>query len=246
MTTFPMTSPLVAPVGVDRPLDISPPATAQPLRLRKVLRLIRAMRHSEDPVQAGLEFFDAVGGPGGERTFQRFSQRPEGRRLLRTRPDLVGLLADREALAAMPEGSLGRAYLAFAEGNGFAADGLVEKNRAVERERADADVHRRWFWDRFTMAHDLWHVLTGCDTSEDGELRLLAFSYAQTPQRGYLILLGLGALGHAGKLAHLRGQWSCWRAGRRSHDLVSAPWESFLAWPLEEVRRCYGVEVLAR
>ena len=184
MTPFPMTSPLVAPLGVDRPLDIPPPATAHPLRLRKVLRLMRAMRHSEDPVQAGLEFFDAVGGRGGEATFQRFAGRPEGRRLLRTRPDLVGLLADREALAAMPAGSLGRAYLAFAEANGFTADGLVKKNRAVEREQRETDVHRRWFWDRFTMAHDLWHVLTGCDTSEDGEIRLLAFSYAQTRQRG--------------------------------------------------------------
>jgi ubiquinone biosynthesis protein COQ4 len=245
MTTFPISSPLVAPLGVDRPLDIPLPANTHPLRLRKVLRLMRAMRHSEDPVQAGLEFFDAVGGLGGETTFQRFARRPEGRRLLRTRPDLVGLLGDREALAAMPGGSLGRAYLAFAEENGFVADGLVKQNRAVEREQANSDLHRQWFWDRFTIAHDLWHVLTGCDTSEAGEVQLLAFSYAQTPQRGYLILLGLAAMGHSQKLAHLRQQSTSWRAGRRAHDLVSLPWEAFLAWPLEEVRRCYGVEVLA-
>jgi len=246
MTTLSMTSPLVAPAGVDRPLEIPPYVDGHPLRWRRVLRLLRELRESDDRVQAGLEFFDAVGGLGGEKTFQRFRRRPEGRRLLRTRPDLVALLGDRDALRAMPEGSLGRAYLAFADRNGFAADGLVEKNKTVPRERNRLDPYREWFWDRFTMAHDLWHVLTGTEPTEIGEVRLLAFSYAQTPQRGYLLLLALSAFQEATDFAHHRRQWAAWRAGRRAHDLVAAPWETFLAWPIEEVRACYGVEVLAQ
>jgi ubiquinone biosynthesis protein COQ4 len=246
MTTLSISSPLVAPAGVDQPLEIPARVESHPLRWRKVLRLLRDIRKSEDPVQAGLELFDAVGGLGGEKTFQRFRRRPEGRRLLRERPDLVGLLGDREILNAMPEGSLGRAYLDFAERNGFAADGLVEKNKSFERESDSKDIYRGWFWDRYTMSHDLWHVMTGSETTPDGEARLLAFSFGHTPQRGYLILLGLIAFGHALDFGYHRRQWAAWRAGRRAHDLVSVPWESLLAWPLDEVRACYGVEELAQ
>ncbi len=245
MSSIPIHSPLVPPLGIERPLEIPPPAPAHPLRFRRVRKLLRDVRNAEDPVQAGLELFDAVGGLGGEATFQRFADRPEGRRLLRTRPDLVALLGNRDVLAAVPEGSLGRAYLAFAERNGFAADGLVEKNRTVDRERESMDPHREWFWDRFTMAHDLWHILTGCDTTGDGEVRLLAFSFAQTPQRGFLILLALTAAARFLQPRFHYGQWRAWRAGRRAHDLVSVPWETYLAWPLDEVRRCYRVEVVA-
>jgi len=241
--THPPTATLPPP-GLDRPLEIPPAAPGHPLRWRRVLRLLRDVRESEDPVQAGLELFDAVGGVGGERTFQRFVALPEGRRMLRTRPDLVAALGDRQTLAAMPEGSLGRAYLAFAEENGFAADGLVQMSNDVERERGSADPLRQWFWDRYTMSHDLWHVLAGCDTSGDGEGTLLAFAYAQTPQRGYLMLLGLIAVSHAADLSIHRRQWRAWRAGRRAAVLIAAPWEELLAWPLDEVRRCFGVEDL--
>ena len=235
---------LVPPPGCDRPLELPPAPTHHPLRLRKVLRLLRNLHEAEDQVEAGLQLFDAVGGVGGERTFQRFTRQPEGQRLLRTRPDLVALLGDRDSLAAMPEGSLGRAYLAFAEENGFSADGLVEKNREIDREIEEVDPHRQWFWDRFTITHDLWHVLTGCPTTQEGEATLLAFSHAQTPQRGYLILLALSAVGAGFDFAAHRSHWRAWRAGHRAGCLLTAPWEELLAWPLQEVRRCYDVEEL--
>lgn len=244
MTTISMNARFPVPLGLDEPLEVPVSQPAHPLRLRKVLKLMRAIRTSDDPVRAGLEFFDAVGGIGGEATFQRFLKSPDGRRLLRVRPDLVALLGDREALASMPEGSLGRAYLDFAERNGFAADGLVEKNKTIERECSAGDPYREWFWDRFTMSHDLWHVLTGCPTTDFGESRLLAFSSAQTAQRGFTVLCLFIAFIHAFDFSHHRKQFAAWRAGKRAHDLVSLPWENYLAWPLDEVRRCYGVAVI--
>jgi ubiquinone biosynthesis protein COQ4 len=241
MTATVSNYPLTPPPGCSQPLEIPPGRTPHRLRWRKVLRILRDLRTSEDQVDAGLRLVDAVGGAGGERTFQRFVRQPEGRRLLRIRPDLVSLLADREALAAMPDGSLGRAYLAFAEENGFAADGLMEKNQAFEREGGKSDPHREWFWNRFTLAHDLWHVLTGCAPTAEGEMTLLAFSHAQNPQRGYLFLLGLGTLGNLTQGAAHRRSLRAWRAGKRAASLLTAPWEQLLAWPLAEVRRSYRV-----
>ena len=246
MTALSLDSPLVPPRGIDTPLQIPPPDAVHPLRFRRVLALLREVHsaeHDDDKVEAALTLFDAVGGLGGEKTFQRFARTPEGRRLLRTRPDLVGILADRDLLRALPDGSFGRAYLAFAERNGFSADSLLELTNSVDRERPTNDTHREWFWNRFTVAHDLWHVLTGCSTEGEGEIRLLAFTYGQTPQRGYVLLLGLGFFSRFFKPSFFAVQWRAWRAGRRAADLVSAPWEQYLAWPLDEVRRCFGIDL---
>ena len=241
MTVTASNYPMAPPPGCSQPLEIPPGRASHPLRWRKVFRILRDLRSSEDKVDAGLKLVDAVGGSDGERTFQRFVRQPEGRYLLRTRPDLVSLLADRKALAAMPDGSLGRAYLAFAEENGFAADSLVEQNNAFEREGGKSDPHRQWFWSRFTAAHDLCHVLTGCATTPEGEMTLLAFSHAQNPQRGYVFLLALGSLGMLTQGAAHRRHFRAWRAGKRAASLVTAPWEQLLAWPVAEVRRSYRV-----
>ena len=247
MTALSIDSPLLPPPGIEGPLSIPPPRPGHPLRWRRLRELILEIRLDKEDaakVEAGLELFEAVGGLGGEATFRRFQKRPEGRRLLRTRPDLVATLGNRDALAAMPAGSLGRAYLDYAERNGFAADGLVEQNKQIERERDGQDPYREWFWNRFTIAHDLWHVMTGCSTEGEGEMRLLAFSFAQTPQRGYAILLALAAFGRIFEPSFHLDQVHAFRAGLRAHDLVAAPWEQYLTWPLDEVRQCFAVEVL--
>jgi ubiquinone biosynthesis protein COQ4 len=153
-------------------------------------------------------------------------------------------MGDRAKLAGMPDGSLGREYLAFAQRNGFTSDGLVNLNKEIEREFADPiDPTRQWFWDRFTVRHDLWHVVTGCDTSPDGEGLLLAFSQGQVPQRGYRVILSLIAF-RANLNLHL--QWSlirAWRSGRRADALIRARWEDLMPLPLDEVRNQLGVHV---
>ncbi len=225
-------------------LEIPPPPPGHAFRWRKVFRLLRELRHAEDPVQAGLELFEAVGGMDGERSFQRFAGRPEGRRMLRARADLVSRLGDRAALAALPDGSLGREYLAFCERNGFAADSILEKNRAIARESRPLDPYRCWFWDRISVTHDLWHVLTGCPTTPEGETRLLWFTYAQDPTRGLRVILML--VTHATGLdpGRHRAHWRSWRAGRRARELSVAPWEELLERPLDEVRRRLDVPEL--
>ena len=229
---------------VTGPLEIPPAPPGHAFRWRRVLKLLRDVRTADDQVAAGLALFDAVGGMDSERTFQRFVRHPEGRRMLRTLPDLVDRLGDRKALAAMPEGSLGRAYLEFAEKNGFAADGLVQKNREVKREVDSIDPYRRWFWDRFSVAHDLWHVLTGCPTSPEGESELLWFSYGHNPGRGMLVLVGLVTYSSGTDLRRHRIHYRAWRAGRRAENLLLARWEDFLEWPLDEVRACFRVPEL--
>jgi ubiquinone biosynthesis protein COQ4 len=183
---------------------------------------------------------DALGGRGDEPLFQEFARSGEGRRLLALRPSLVAALADREALRRLPDGSLGRAYLAFAEERGFAADGLQQANdRGLGEANARLDEDRRWFYQRLTAMHDLWHVLTGYRTDESGEAALLAFSLAQgIAGRGMrVILLAAAWRGpRGGALAFQRQLVAAWRRGRRCARLVLVPYEDLLPRPLASLR----------
>src|SRR4029077_304586 len=59
-----------------------------------------------------------------QRIADRMQRSASGRRMLASRPDIVDVLADRAALARMPAGSLGRAYLAFVESENISAAGI--------------------------------------------------------------------------------------------------------------------------
>src|SRR5688572_11493175 len=117
----------------------------------------------EDPndTEQAFRIVRSIDGGGLERMFRRFGASAEGRALLAERPSLLAALRDRDALLAMPEGSLGRAYAAFCDREGIAPGGLVEASEASD---ADISPELRWFADRMRDSHDLWHVVTGFRT----------------------------------------------------------------------------------
>ena len=56
----------------------------------------------------------------------RFRASASGQRLLASRSNILSILGDRALLERMPQGSLGRAYLAFIDHEQISADGLVQ------------------------------------------------------------------------------------------------------------------------
>ena len=225
------------------PLEIPPPPPLD-MRWRRAFRSMRELFDNPDDTEKAMDFFYAVGRREFERSFQRFLASPEGRAVLAERPDLGCALADREALAAMPEGSFGRVYLAFLERYGFQSMALLQLQKQVEA-KWDAeegvprlDPARAWFRDRVILSHDLFHVLTGYGTDDIGEATLLAFTLGQVPGRGQALLtIGAGfevarALGRP----WLRYDLRAWRRGRRAVCLAGVPWEALLPLPLDEVR----------
>ena len=223
-------------------LSLAPAPPARPLAWRRSLRLVRSLIDDPEQTELVFELMDAVGGRGDEPLFQSFAASAAGRALLAERPELVAALADREALARLPAGSLGRAYLAFVEARDFAADGLqqVSDRTAIGDLNAALDPERRWFYRRVTAMHDLWHVLTGYGTDEPGEATLLAFSLGQgLGGRGFRLLLAAVACKGpwADAFAFQRGLAAAWRRGRRSAPLVEARYEELLPLPLASVRQ---------
>ncbi|WP_053232028.1 Coq4 family protein [Sandaracinus amylolyticus] len=173
-----------------------------------------------------------------ERTRDRMRASADGRRILRERPDLLASLRDRDALAAMPEGSLGRAYLEFLRAEGITADGLVaasiEGSTDVAPMNAD-ELELLYVGDRLRDAHDLWHVVTGYHGDLLGEASLLAFSFAQTGTPGVGFIAAIGWLKAAAIDARdlIAGGY---HRGRTAAWLPDQHWETMLARPLSEVR----------
>jgi ubiquinone biosynthesis protein COQ4 len=232
----------------DAPLVLAAPSPALPFDWRNSLRILKELNANPDRTELVFELFDTAGGGGFERSFQRFAADPEGQRLLRERPSLVDAMADSQALAALPDGSFGRVYLDFARARDFAANGLVEINHETNEENGqNDDPHRAYYGDRVTAMHDLWHVLTDYGTDEAGEGTLLAFSLAQIPSRGFLLLVMLSAsvLPMAPLFRCQRHLLEAWRRGRRAARLDRARYEDLLPLPLDVVRRQLGIQAAA-
>ena len=154
----------------------------------------RLLRDPEDTRQVFV-VMTALRGRSGRRVFDRFLATPVGASVVSERRQLLDRLQDRAGLAALPEGSLGRTYLALMEGEQLTADGLVEASEAGRLGVVSPTAVL--FRDRMRDMHDLTHVVTGYGRDGLGELCLLAFMFRHTGNLGgaLIALMGLGRHG---------------------------------------------------
>jgi ubiquinone biosynthesis protein COQ4 len=209
------------------------------IRPLDALRAIRALTANPDDTARVFDVIDALSGRSGERMFERFRRTEAGARMLAERPDLLATLSDRECLLALPPGTLGRTYAEFMGREQISADGLVDASiEGGSDPDPELPEERRWFGARMRDMHDLWHVVTGYQRDLLGEGSLLAFTYAQTRNRGIGLIVAVAyyragrALPEARPL--IRGGY---RRGRSAAWLPGQSWEELLALPLDEVRR---------
>lgn len=219
-----------------------PTPPAPPVRpLHALVSVIKLILNKEDTRQV-FEAVAALSGRAGKRTFRRFVGTPYGRRVVSEPVKLEEILSDREKLRAMPEGSFGRAYLAFMEGENLTPDGLIDSAEEAGIDfRGDTQFpeYRRLFL-HLDVSHDLWHVLTGYGRDALGELCNLCFTRVQTRNPGFRLIIWIGLL--AMKLE--RPGQPFWRAANEARRMgLEAEWvpaqdvEALLPLPLEEVRR---------
>jgi ubiquinone biosynthesis protein COQ4 len=215
------------------------PALTDADRIRPLdaLRAIRALLRNPDDTARVFEVIDALSGRAGARLFDRFQRSARGARLLRERPTLLDALAARERLLTLPPGSLGRAYAEFMTREEISADGLVAASESARGMASSLPEERLWFGARLRDMHDLWHVVTGYGRDVAGEAANLAFTYAQTRNRGVgAIVVAAAIVGPKARLRWQRYLLAAWRRGRRAAALPMASWEELLPLPLEEVR----------
>lgn len=157
---------------------------------------------------------------------------------------LAATLSDRAALAAMPDASLGRAYLDFVTREGLSPEGFQAELDAGGGLYDQAGSAIGFYSQRVSHMHDLFHVVTGYGRDFIGELALLAFTQRQTGNRAFGVLRFFGAFKAMREYPGLP-VWAAMREGsrlgRRAEQLVYADWEALLVRPLADVRRELGV-----
>ncbi len=208
---------------------------------RRALRAARVLAADPDDLPQVFTIIESLSGNTLQRIGDRIARDPVGRRLIAQQPDIVKLLADRDALARLPEGTLGREYLAFVDREHISAEGIRSAARAGIARVEPLPAPLDWVHARMRDTHDLWHAAVGYSGDVLGETALLAFIFAQTWNPGIAFILAIGvsktvALPAGGSMARntiLDG----FRRGRRAAWLPGQDWEALLALPVGEVRR---------
>jgi ubiquinone biosynthesis protein COQ4 len=189
-----------------------------------------------------FRFVFSLAGPTVKAHFDAFVATETGARLIKERPNIVAIQNDREALAAMPEGSFGRAYLDYVNQAGMADAGYFERKADVAACAAqfgwDEDVV--WHVDRQAALHDIFHVLGGYDQSVEGEMGVFEFTAGQYPELPFL-----NALFAPFPLFPPRFRPVPWlqylsrayKHGRDAEPIGFADLEALFPLPLDEVRR---------
>lgn len=147
-------------------------------------------------------------------------------------------------LAALPDGSLGREFARYLTDNDLDPN-LLRESAFIEAHRARGkDVG--YLAERGFQLHDMFHVLTGFDTTPLGEVRVVSFTVAQTPAPYPAMIIATRPLQmvlYKPELlpAVMDAITEGWALGRRARPLIDVRWEEYWERPLTELRREYAL-----
>ncbi len=210
---------------------------------RAVVALTKLLRDPDDLPQV-FTMIEALSGPTHEHMRSRLEASAAGAQLLRDKPEIAPLLEDRAALARLPEGSLGRAYLAFMESEGISAAGIVAASQEGRKVAIEGGTDLEYLQRRMRDTHDLWHAVTGYRGDILGEAALLGFIMAQTRNPGVALIFGAALFKSRDQRGARRLILDGFRRGRRAAWFVDVAWEAQLGRPLNDVRLDLGIDVL--
>lgn len=164
------------------------------------------------------------------------SQTPIGRQAFQERPRLRDI--DLHQLQQLPSETFGYAYAQHMQENNL-------KPILAGETHSDSDFLQA----HITETHDIWHVLTGSDTSILGEIQLEAFYVAQLyASRFWTALLAKNLLKAAIYNIEVSMQYldalSCgWQMAKQAQPLFGVDWSQWWDRPLEDVRSAFHLVV---
>jgi ubiquinone biosynthesis protein COQ4 len=207
-----------------------------PLEALRAFKLL--VEDKEDTVQV-FKIVRALAGKALYRGYLRLLATPEGGRQAYLGEELADKLQDRDWLAGFAPGTVGARYREFIALRNLSAYGLAEESRKLGEADIDAAHPIAWFARRGRDVHDIWHVLTGYGTDALGEASVVAFTYAQTKNRGLGFLAAAAAFEmQRGRrdIPYMRAVLQGFRNGRKAAWLMPLDYEALFAMPLERAR----------
>lgn len=218
-----------------------------PSRPRPRLRPLKAWNHmqnlladKEDTSQV-FHIIEALNGNAIIRDFKQFIESENGPTILAKRAYLPDMLDNHGPLEALPEGSVGHAYLKFMKREGLSAAGLVAESETQRAAMKDYDDDLQWYGNRLRDTHDLYHILSGYGRDVLGEDSLLAYTHSQHGGRGVNFIVFMGSRQIA-KVApaeiRLKEVISeARRNGKAASRIVEQDIEALLREPLDAARK---------
>ena len=151
---------------------------------------------------------------------------------------------DVEALAGLPDGSLGREFARYLVDNDLDAN-LLRESAFIGAHRARGE-DPGYLAERGFQLHDVFHVLTGFDTTPLGEVRVVSFTVAQTPAPYPAMIIATRPLQMVLYKPELLpvvmdAITEGWALGRRARSLMAVHWEEYWESPLAELREEFGL-----
>ena len=194
---------------------------------------------------AVLTFF-GFGGRDDGPVLERMRRDPNGQRILKEQTPLPQGILNPDQFASLPTDSLGYRYYRHCRDNDLDPQFISSESEKVASEFPATEDHR-FIYNRYRDSHDFWHVLTGYGTDMAGEAGIIAWTYAQTRNKGYLLIFLLNALmcTRRGRPDVFKTCWQGFLQGRRDRFMLAVDWNQHMDRPLDEVRRELGVSEAA-
>jgi ubiquinone biosynthesis protein COQ4 len=203
-------------------------------RARVAARALAGLMRDPNDTRHAFVLSLALNGRVFPRFLAQFLMSDEGLELRTERPSIDSSHVDLDRLRALPEGTLGRAYIRYLDDNKLDPD-MFQAPPGLPTALA-------YVSKRLRQSHDVWHVLTGYRPDVPGEIALQAFTYAQTKAPASGLIAVAGALRWMPQRRGLvRETIRGYRRGKRASFLGSIPWERHWDRPLSEVRRELGI-----
>ena len=220
---------------------IDPKRKTPRLRPLKAIGHMKALLKDKEDTEQVFHIMDALNGDNMRHKLLAFSKTEFGEQCLKQRRDLPTILDDHATLKALPDGTVGRAYVDFMVREGLSAAGLVEESEKWYDKQNSFDDDLEFFGYRMRDTHDLLHVLTGYGRDQLGETSVLAFSHAHNGGFGNLFIAYIGARDLAktsDKSARvMESIKEARKNGRASLPLISEDIVALLREPLIDARK---------
>ena len=156
----------------------------------------------------------------------------------------LSLTPDIEYLGKLPEGTLGKAFERYLVTNELDVNLLRESAFIEAHGKRGEDVG--YLAERGFQLHDLFHVLTGYDTTPLGEVRVVSFTVAQSPAPYPAMIIASRPL----QMVLYRPELlppvmdaisEGWTLGRKAKPIMPVAWEEHWETPLAELREQYDL-----
>jgi ubiquinone biosynthesis protein Coq4 len=144
---------------------------------------------------------------------------------------------DLHSMRQLPANSLGRLY----------ADHMFDNNLQPDfYEEIEVKTDSDYIVMRMRETHDFWHVMTGFDTSVEGEIGVQAFMMAQIRSPlsplligGQLVINAIKDPQRARKIMSAAAQG--WQKGLNAKSIFSVDWENHFSTPITNLRTDYNI-----